>query len=116
MKNVLFANALQLTLTAPSGGVVGGSPVVIGSIFGVPIADAAEGDSFALTRAGVLELAKTTGQTWDEGDRIFWNDSTKRCTKTSAVGLYAIGSATAAAATADVVGAVALDGVAVVAV
>lgn len=111
-----YADARKLTLTAPSGGVVSGAPVVIGSIFGVPIASADEGELFALDRNGVHELAKTTGQSWAVGDKLYWNNTTKALTKTSAAGLYLVGSAAAVAGSADTVGLVALDGVAVTAV
>lgn len=99
-----------LTLTAPSGGVVSGAGVMIGGLFVVPIADAAEGEQFAGARAGAHWLTKTSGQSWSEGDQIFFNSSNGRTTNVSAVGLFPIGAAGADAASADGTGVVVLDG------
>jgi len=71
-----------LDLTAPSGGVVGGTGYLIGALFVVAAADADEGDQFEGQRSGVFELPKATGQTWSEGARIYWDDSAKKCTTT----------------------------------
>lgn len=71
------------TKTAPTGGVVGGVPVVIGDLFGVPVATAAEGELFTLAIEGVFTLAKTTGVAFDEGDSVYFDDSTGKATTDS---------------------------------
>ena len=79
---------------------------------------AAEDELFPLVRRAVIEGTKATGAgtDWTQGAKIYWNDTTKVFTKTSAQGLFLVGVAQAAAATTDAVGAIALDGVAVTAV
>jgi len=106
------------TRTAPSGGVVSGVPILIGSEFLIPIASADEGDLFGASRTGTFDLTKNTdgGSAWAEGDRLFWDNTAKLVTKTSASGLFAIGAAAAVNVDADTEGHVRLDGVAVVAV
>lgn len=69
-----------LTLTAPSGGVVGGTPYLIGELFGVAAGDADEGAKFDLSRAGVFTMPKTTGTGWSEGDPLYWDNTTKKLT------------------------------------
>lgn len=67
-----------LTLIAPTGGVVAGTPVKIGAFFVVPVATAAEGEEFAGEREGVFELSKTSAQAWSAGDRVYWNAGTSK--------------------------------------
>ena len=52
-----------LTLTAPAGGVVSGSPYTIGSIACVALVTAAEGLPFTAKVTGVFELPCATGLT-----------------------------------------------------
>ena len=52
-----------LTLTAPTGGVVSGSPYTIGSIACVALVTAAAGLPFAAKATGVFELPCATGLT-----------------------------------------------------
>ncbi|NEW96639.1 DUF2190 family protein [Rhodopseudomonas sp. BR0G17] len=95
-----------LQLTAPAGGVVGGSPVQIGAgIFGVPVANAAAGDSFSLVTKGVFsDVPKATGAAWAEGDYLYWDNTAKNLTKTATNNLR-VGVAVSAAASGDAVGA-----------
>lgn len=76
MKNFLQPGG-TLDLIAPSGGVVSGAPVLIGSILAVPVANAAQTLVFAGAVEGVFELAKLTANTWVAGDKVNWNDSNK---------------------------------------
>lgn len=105
-----------VTLTAPSGGVVSGSPVLIGSLLVVPTMSAAVGEKFSGYARGVHELAKVAATAATEGADAFWNNTTKVVTPTSAIGLYKIGVFAAAAAAADSVAEVRLNGISVVAV
>lgn len=70
MKNFIQPGK-TLTLPAPSGGVIGGSFVKIGSIFGVAHQTAAEGEDFDLEVGGVYELGKTSAQAWTIGATIY---------------------------------------------
>lgn len=76
MKNFLQPGNI-LDLIAPSGGVVSGAPVLIGSILAVPVASAAEDEVFAGAVEGVFTLAKLAANTWATGDKVNWNDSNK---------------------------------------
>lgn len=60
-----------LSLPAPTGGVVGGSFVKIGSIFGVAVQDAAEGELFDLETGGIYDFPKTSAQAWTIGAIIY---------------------------------------------
>jgi predicted RecA/RadA family phage recombinase len=85
MANNFISDGRVLQLTVPSGGVVGGTPLLIGSILVVPVGtDATQNDLFAGISRGVLDLAKATGETWAEGDRVYWDNSAKKVTKTAA--------------------------------
>lgn len=100
-----------LTLTAPSGDVVSGGAYLIGSLLVIANGDAVEGDPFEAETAGVFELAKTTGQAWTEGQKLYWKVSTSKLTSTATDGQL-VGVATAAAASGDTTGLCRLNGVA----
>jgi len=109
MKNYL-QHGDTLDFTAPSGGVVSGSPVIIGGQLVVPAVTAAEGAVFAAKTTGVFSLkaeGAVSGQAWAEGDTLYWDNTNKQFTKTSS-GNTKRGHAVAAKLTADVVGSVKL--------
>jgi predicted RecA/RadA family phage recombinase len=58
-----------LPLTAPSGGVVSGKPVKVGSIVVVPVTTAEEGAEFQGHRCGVFSVA--TSDTPTEGAKAY---------------------------------------------
>jgi predicted RecA/RadA family phage recombinase len=100
-----------LTFTAPIGGVVSGAPVLIGSLLVVPGASAAATEEFEGARVGVFTLAKTTGEAWTEGVKLYWVAGTSKIS-TTAGGDTLVGVAAAAADSAAETGDVLLDGVA----
>lgn len=102
MKNYL-QHGDTLPMTAPSGGVVGGTPYMIGSLFGVAMHDADEAASFEMRLQGVFNLPKTTGQVWAEGDVLYWDAATSKLTKTAGANRR-VAVAAAAALTAATVG------------
>lgn len=107
-----------VTLTAPAGGVVGGTGYVIGAMFVVAVAGAAAGAQFAGQRTGLIVLPKATGGGTDiaEGARLWWDNTNKRVAKASATGLFPLGVAsTGGATTAAAEVEVALDAIATVA-
>ena len=61
---------------APTGGVTANTPVLVGGMFGVPWADAAEGASFALRLGGVLRIKTPTGVSYQPGDRVDFDPGT----------------------------------------
>jgi len=102
-----------ITFTAPSGGVVGGTPVIIGTMIVIPAFSAAQDEEFEGVAGGIHILPKATGQAWTEGAALYWDDTNKNCTTTSS-GNTAIGTAVKVAgqampATADTQGYVFLN-------
>lgn len=93
----------NLSLTAPTGGVVSGLPYLIGAIFGVALTSDAEGAAFQLRRTGVVSFPKTTSQVWAEGDALYFDPATGKLTKTAG-SLKKVAIATAVAASDAAVG------------
>lgn len=100
-----------LTLTAPTGGVVSGNGYLIGKLFVVATVTAAATALFAARVKGVIDLAKTSAQAWTEGQKIYWDDTNKRCDSDATLGQL-IGVASAAAANPSSTGNVRLNGTA----
>ena len=101
MKNFVSPGQV-VALTAPAGGVQSGQPLLIGSIFGVAVASAAEGSAVQLSSKGVFELPKATGQTWSEGGKIYWSSANSHLTTTATNNKLVGVAAAAAASTADI--------------
>lgn len=89
-----------LTLTAPSGGVASGVPVVIGSHFCIPEETALVGVSFAGRVEGEVELPKTASQAIAEGDDLYWDAATAKLDNTGTIGVK-VGVCSKAALSAD---------------
>lgn len=96
-----------LSLVAPYNVLAGGG-FKVGAIFAVAVDDALSGASVEGVTEGVFSLAKTSAQAWTQGQRVYWDDTNKRCDSDSTVGLL-IGSATVAAANPSSTGAVCLN-------
>lgn len=73
-----------LTLIAPTGGVVSGVPLLIGTFFVVPLVTAAAGVAFAAKVEGVIAVPKTSAQAWLQGDPIYFNIATQLCDNSGA--------------------------------
>jgi predicted RecA/RadA family phage recombinase len=97
--------------TAPAGGVVSGTGVLIGSLFVIPEVSAAEGEEFNGLAVGVVTHAKTSAQAWTEGAKIYWDAGNSVMTTTSS-GNTLVGVAAKAASNPSATGRVRLDGVA----
>lgn len=108
MKNFLTIGE-TIDLVAPSGGVVSGTPYLIGALFGVAVITAAENEVFGLKRQGVFdELPKeahATDQAWAAGDLLYWDDTAKKLTKTAS-GNTLVGAAVETVATTATTGSV----------
>lgn len=111
MKNYIQAGD-TVTLTAPSGGIASGGALLVGAIFGVAAFAAAEGDEVEAATVGVFELAKTAGQAFAQGDKVYF-DSTAKTVTSTASGNKLIGAALVAAAGSEEVVRVRLNGVSV---
>jgi len=107
MKNAI-GSADRLNLIAPSGGVVSGTMYRIGGLIVIAEASALVGELFSAVRRGKYSYAKAV-ETVVAGDVCFFNTATNVVTKTSASGLFPVGTFVEAAASgAD--GVFALDG------
>lgn len=101
MKNYV-QDGRQLTVTALYA-VASGVGCLVGSLFGVTVGSAGNGESVEIATDGVFTLAKATGAAWTQGARIYWDDTAKNCTTTASTNKL-IGVATAAVASGDTTG------------
>jgi predicted RecA/RadA family phage recombinase len=72
-----------LTVPAPTGGVLSGGMVIIGSLIGIATATAAVGVPVAVKTTGVFELPKVSAQAWTIGVPIYWDGTAGNATTTS---------------------------------
>ena len=84
-----------LEVIAPSGGYTSQSVVIAGLLVGIALGDAAEGEACEVALEGVWDVAKTAGTAWAQGDKLYFDATAKRGTKTS---IYKTVSGEAAAA------------------
>jgi len=110
MKNYV-QNGKNVDITAPYVVASGGGVQVGDALFGVAIADIANGEVGAIATEGVYVLVKATGASTDgsQGDVAYWDNTAKKVTGVSTSNL-AIGKFLADAATTDAVATVRLDG------
>lgn len=112
MKNFVQEGEV-LTVAAPVGGVVSGTPVLIGNLFGIPTTTAAATEMFALVTEGVFTLPKKSTDVLTVGLVVYWDDTNHYVTLTKASN-YRIGVATAAAANPSSTVTVRLDSVSII--
>ncbi len=98
-----------ITLAAPYDRT-SGQGAQVGSIFGVALQTVLNTVDGEFAVVGVWTLAKTSAQAWTQGQKIYWDNSNKRCDSDSTVGML-IGVATEAAANPSSTGIVRLNGV-----
>ena len=87
----------SITVAAPTGGVLSGQGVLIGTLFGIAQYDAVEGAEVEILTEGVVEIGKTSALAIGVGDRLFWDDTNKLVNKTTTA-QQQVGVAIAAAA------------------
>jgi predicted RecA/RadA family phage recombinase len=87
----------HITVTAPTGGVLSGDGVLIGTLFGIAQYDAAEGAEVEILTEGVVEIGKTSALAIGVGDRLFW-DATNKVVNKTATAQVCVGVAVSAAA------------------
>src|SRR5512147_1836507 len=85
-----------LTVAAPTGGVLSGAGVLIGTLFGIAQSDAPEAADVEILTKGVVEIGKTSALQIDVGDRLFW-DATNKVVNKTATAQQQVGVAVAAA-------------------
>jgi len=100
-----------LTVTAVAA-VVSGEPVLVGSLFGIPMTSAAIGEEFELKVDGVWTIAKTSANTPTQFANAYWNDTAKEVT-TTASGNTKVGVFSYAYANGDAEAEVRLNGVSI---
>lgn len=71
MKNFVQPGDI-VSVTAPAT-VVAGAGVLVGSLFGVAINDAASGSPVNIAVQGVFTLPKVSAETWTVGQLLYWN-------------------------------------------
>lgn len=83
MKNLVQKGDV-LGVTAPYD-LTSGVLFVVGALIGVAQNDALSGASAQMVNGGQVfnDLAKATGETWADGDVLYWDATNKRLTKTS---------------------------------
>ncbi|HEY9546746.1 MAG TPA: DUF2190 family protein [Solimonas sp.] len=110
-------NAVQkgiaIELAAPYD-VASGGGALVGSLFGVAIVTLASGASGNFETCGVFDLTCLGTDTIDQGQKVYWDNTNKRCTET-ATSNYLIGVATEAKVSGTTAVRVRLNGIAVTA-
>ena len=71
-----------ITLTAPAA-VTSGNGLLVGAIFGIAAHDAASGEPVETLTVGVIDINKVGSQAWAVGDKVYWDNTNKRTTKTA---------------------------------
>jgi len=100
-----------MELAVPAGGVTTGGVYVIGGFVGIATTtNATAGARVNFIVKGVNTLPKTTGETWTEGQPLFWDATNSKLSTDLTLGLP-IGAVAAAAASADTTGSVRMNGV-----
>lgn len=98
-------------LPAPAGGVVALQGYLIGSLFVISKdTQTVDGDPFVGIVTGQLNIAKKSGETWADGDRLYWDDTTKEATNVGPADAY-IATSVGGAAAADTAAPARLNGV-----
>ena len=84
--------------------VAAGGGVLVGTIFLVAIAAVSSGGNGQGRRRGVMDIAKTTGEAWTQGQLLYWDNTNKKLTTTASGNGAARGAAAQAQASGDTVG------------
>ena len=106
MKNFI-QDGDTITVTAPEA-VTSGRGLLVGTLFGIAVADAENGEPVAIKTTGVFTHAKTSAQAWTVGAAIYW-DNTAKVFTTTASGNTLVAKAVAAAANPSATGTVRLN-------
>jgi len=84
MKNYIQPGE-TVTVTAPAD-VTSGTLVVVGSLVGVAAFDAASGADVEVDTEGVFSLPKVLTDVIGQGDKLYWDSSVSKLTKTAGTG------------------------------
>jgi predicted RecA/RadA family phage recombinase len=83
-----FVKSGQLMTVVATAAVVSGVPVLIGSLFGIPMTSAEIGEEFELAVGGVYTITKTAANTPTQFAKAYWNDTSKEATTTASGNTY----------------------------
>src|SRR3546814_6556142 len=73
---------IAIELAAPYD-VASGGGALVGSLFGVAIVTLASGASGNFETCGVFDLTCLGTDTIDQGQKVYWDNTNKRCTETA---------------------------------
>jgi predicted RecA/RadA family phage recombinase len=113
LKGIIMKNFVQVGLNisvTAAALAASGAGVLIGNLFGIATGAAEAGEVVTLVRTGVFELPKLSTDVFAAGDAVYWDDTAKECTATSASNTL-IGCAVQAAANPTATAIILLDGV-----
>ncbi|OJF93650.1 DUF2190 family protein [Pararhizobium antarcticum] len=113
MKNYI-QNGHVITMPAAAGGIASGDGLIVGSLFGVALHSAAEGEALEVATEGVYRLPKASTAVLSVGTRVAWDNTAKNINLPGA-GRFPVGIAIEAAGNGLTSVAVRLDGVGTVA-
>lgn len=97
--------------TAPTGGVVSGTPVLIGSLVVIPLVTAAQTVRFNAALVGTWTVPKASGVAWTEGQVLYWDSTAGNFATAQSATARRAGSAMVAAASGDATGIVRLQNI-----
>lgn len=112
MSTTFIQPGLVLTLTAPTGGVTSGVPLLIGALLVIPRETVAQGLLFDGDLGGVHALTKVGSQAWTEGQKIYWDAGNSRCTNVVAGQFIGVAVAAVGSGAGETTGLVRLNGIA----
>ena len=72
-----------ISVTAPYA-LTSGAGCLVGSLFGVSVKDYASGDPAEIRRDGVFDITALSTDTASQGAKLYWDNTNKRLTTTSA--------------------------------
>ncbi len=84
MKNFIQPGE-TITVTAPAD-VASGAVLVVGSIVGIAAYTALSGADVEVQTVGVFDLTKVTTDVIAQGDKLYWDSSAAKLTKTAGTG------------------------------
>jgi predicted RecA/RadA family phage recombinase len=99
MQNFVQADDV-ITVAAAPYAVAAGAGCLVGFMFGVAMSAALTGAQVVLQTEDCYDLAKKSGDTFAVGDKLYWDDTNKYLTSTSAGNKW-VGVAIRAALSAD---------------
>lgn len=79
MKNLIMQKGRNITVVAAAA-VASGAGVLVGSLFGVASSNAAIGENVVIDTGGVYALAKTAGQSFTVGAKVYFDPIAKSVT------------------------------------